>query len=102
MAKTSATQLTQEQMMALLTMVCQNGMPQTAAKAATKKAEKKPSKKAVEGEKAAKAVKGMAGVKSYKENEWTWYCGDTKPHKDKLKSMGCRYSGRRQQWYKIG
>lgn len=92
--------LTQEQFMALVSAA---GMAKAMPKQATaKKAEKKPSKKAIEGEKEAKAVKGMAGVKSYKENEWTWYCGDTKPHKDKLKSMGCRYSGRRQQWYKIG
>lgn len=30
---------------------------------------------------------------------WLWISGDTKPHKDKLKSVGCRWSSSKKMWY---
>ena len=30
---------------------------------------------------------------------WIWIDGDTKPHKDKLKELGCKWHGRRKCWY---
>ena len=33
---------------------------------------------------------------------WLWISGDTKPHKERLKELGCRWSKRKQKWYKRG
>lgn len=30
---------------------------------------------------------------------WLWISGDTKPHKDELKSVGCRWSSSKKMWY---
>lgn len=30
---------------------------------------------------------------------WLWISGDTKPHKDALKSVGCRWSSSKKMWY---
>lgn len=29
---------------------------------------------------------------------WLWISGDTKPHKDRLKSLGCTWSPKKQMW----
>lgn len=31
--------------------------------------------------------------------EWLWIDGDTKPHKDELKALGCKWAGKKQKWY---
>lgn len=30
---------------------------------------------------------------------WLWISGDTKPHKEKLKAVGCRWSSSKKMWY---
>lgn len=30
---------------------------------------------------------------------WLWISGDTKPHREKLKSVGCRWSSSKKMWY---
>ena len=30
---------------------------------------------------------------------WLWISGDTKPHKEKLKAAGCRWSSSKKMWY---
>ena len=30
---------------------------------------------------------------------WIWISGDTKPCKDNLKRIGCRWSSKKKQWY---
>lgn len=30
---------------------------------------------------------------------WVWIYGDTKPHKERLKELGCLWHGKRQKWY---
>lgn len=30
---------------------------------------------------------------------WLWISGDTKPHKDELKAIGCRWSPNKTMWY---
>ena len=47
----------------------------------------------------AKAVAKLAGVTAKMERSWLWIAGDTKQHKDVLKSLGCYYSQRRTSWF---
>lgn len=30
---------------------------------------------------------------------WLWISGDTKPHREELKSIGCRWASRKKIWY---
>lgn len=30
---------------------------------------------------------------------WIWISGDTREHKDKLKSIGCRWASKKKMWY---
>jgi hypothetical protein len=30
---------------------------------------------------------------------WLWFTGDTKPHKDVFKSIGCRWARKKKAWY---
>ena len=40
-----------------------------------------------------------ADVKIELCGSWLWISGDTKPHKDNLKRIGCRWSNNKKQWY---
>ena len=31
--------------------------------------------------------------------EWLWISGDTRPHRDTLKELKCRWSARKKRWY---
>lgn len=72
------------------------------AKASTSTNNVKVVKKSKKAQQSGEPVKGMKGCFSYKDKEWTWIGGETKAHKDKLMKQGYHFSGRRQQWYKIG
>ena len=41
----------------------------------------------------------MAGVEIYLVGLWVWIKGDTKPYKDALKGLACRWSNGHQSWY---
>jgi len=41
----------------------------------------------------------MSGVEVEIIGTWVWVQGDTKPHKEELKEMGCRWHSRRVAWY---
>ena len=39
------------------------------------------------------------GIIWEQSGDWYWISGDTLPHKDELKALGCRWSKKRQKWY---
>lgn len=41
----------------------------------------------------------MEGVEILLIGVWVWITGDTKPHKDKIKALGCKWHGKRGCWY---
>lgn len=41
----------------------------------------------------------MAGVDIYLIGVWVWIKGDTKPHKDQLKELNCRWHKKNACWY---
>jgi len=43
-----------------------------------------------------KTVKGIHVVRC---GTWLWIDGETKPVKELLKKLGCRYSSKKQEWY---
>ena len=45
------------------------------------------------------AIPTDADVKIELCGSWLWISGDTKPHKDNLKRIGCRWSNNKKQWY---
>ena len=50
------------------------------------------------------AIQSLLGLKMSDVNIdliglWVWVTGDTKPHKDELKKLGCRWHSKRGCWY---
>lgn len=41
----------------------------------------------------------MPGVTVALIGKWLWTRGDTKPYREQLKALGCRYSGDKESWY---
>lgn len=41
----------------------------------------------------------MDNVKIALIGTWVWVTGDTKPHKEELKAIGCRWHSQRECWY---
>lgn len=41
----------------------------------------------------------MSNVDLYLVGLWLWIDGETKPYKDSLKELNCKYHGKRQCWY---
>lgn len=39
------------------------------------------------------------GIIWEQSGDWYWISGDTLPHKETLKALGCRWSKKRQKWY---
>lgn len=39
------------------------------------------------------------GLKVEIIGKWIWISGDTKPHKEELKELGCRWSSDKKMWY---
>lgn len=46
------------------------------------------------------AVQDMPGVGAELNGTWLWISGDTKPHKETLKALGCMWSPNKKVWYK--
>lgn len=46
-------------------------------------------------------VSGLGDVSISIEGTWTWITGNTKPHKEALKSLGFRWSPKRRAWCKL-
>ena len=44
-------------------------------------------------------LSALEGVGLYVEGSWVYVCGNTRPLAADLKSMGLRFSGKRQCWY---
>ena len=42
---------------------------------------------------------GLSGVQADLIGVWVWITGDTKPHRDALKALGCRWNPSRACWY---
>lgn len=47
-------------------------------------------------------LSGIKEIKVHANRTWLWVGGDTKQHKDLLKGLGFRWSGKRNEWYLIG
>lgn len=45
------------------------------------------------------ALKAMAGVEIEVTGNWIWITGETKPHKDQIKALGCFWSKNKLSWY---
>lgn len=41
----------------------------------------------------------MEGVTIAAIGTWVWIIGETRPHKDRIKALGCRWSNERTAWY---
>lgn len=41
----------------------------------------------------------MANVEVELIGTWIWIYGDTRPHKEELKALKCRWHGKRKKWY---
>lgn len=41
----------------------------------------------------------LDGLEILLVGEWLWISGDTKRYKETLKTIGCKWSGKRQKWY---
>lgn len=46
-------------------------------------------------------VSGLGGIEISIEGTWTWITGNTKQHKEALKSLGFRWSPKRRAWCKL-
>lgn len=46
-------------------------------------------------------VSGLGDISISIEGTWTWITGNTKPHKEALKSLGFRWSPKRRAWCKL-
>ena len=46
-----------------------------------------------------KALANMESVTVEESGSWLWISGDTRPHKEELKALGCRWSKKRSAWY---
>lgn len=46
-------------------------------------------------------VSGLEDISISIEGTWTWITGNTKPHKEALKSLGFRWSPKRRAWCKL-
>lgn len=44
-------------------------------------------------------LNGLAGVVFEVIGNWIWISGETKPHKDALKSLGCKWAPKKAQWF---
>ncbi len=45
------------------------------------------------------ATKNLAGIKVELCGTWLWFSGETKPHKETLKSLGCYWASKKLMWY---
>jgi len=45
------------------------------------------------------ALQTMAGVIFEVTGNWIWITGETKPHKDQIKALGCKWSPKKLAWY---
>jgi len=45
------------------------------------------------------ALCAMGGVLYEVIGNWCWISGDTKPHKDALKALGCKWAPKKAQWF---
>lgn len=45
---------------------------------------------------------GLEGITVKPSGSWLWISGDTYPHREYLKAMGCRWSKKRREWYLTG
>ncbi|XIH62171.1 molecular chaperone DnaJ (plasmid) [Pantoea sp. SGAir0184] len=41
----------------------------------------------------------LSGIKYEQIGRWVWIMGDTRPHKETLKALGCMWSRQKQLWY---
>lgn len=41
----------------------------------------------------------LSGIKFEQMGRWIWISGDTRPHKETLKALGCMWSREKQLWY---
>ncbi|MCX8959344.1 MULTISPECIES: J domain-containing protein [Erwiniaceae] len=41
----------------------------------------------------------LSGIKYEQIGRWVWITGDTRPHKEILKALGCMWSRQKQLWY---
>ncbi|EEB1245413.1 DnaJ domain-containing protein [Salmonella enterica] len=50
-------------------------------------------------EKVLNSLHGMLGVVFEVTGNWIWISGETKPHKDQIKEIGCKWSPKKLMWY---
>lgn len=46
-----------------------------------------------------KALNSLAGIEFEVIGNWAWISGDTRPHKDILKALGCGWAPKKKQWF---
>lgn len=42
---------------------------------------------------------GLTGIIFEVIGNWVWISGETKPHKEALKALGCKWASKKQQWF---
>ncbi|MDM5172020.1 chaperone protein DnaJ [Xenorhabdus mauleonii] len=50
-------------------------------------------------ENALNALHALSGVIFEVTGNWIWISGDTKPHKEALKAMGCKWANQKKMWF---